>query len=82
MFEVGDRVYYVSGRHATLRSNPKKGSIHECVGTIDFARGSSLGVKWDNGTHNSYSDIDLIHAKGCKPNPNAAFRIRKHNIGR
>lgn len=54
-FKKGDRVkiattsrYYKDGD----RANPK-----DCEGTID---NNYLGVKWDNGTHNSYNETDLV----------------------
>jgi len=77
-FKVNDRVFYISGRHGKHRSNPLKGSMYECVGTVTKSEGR-VDVRWDNGSQNSYIKNDLCHAgdDAMGPNPNMAFRIKK-----
>jgi hypothetical protein len=79
--KVGARVNYVSDNHGQSPANPLIGTHYECVGTIDSYRmdGQSITVKWDNGTHNSYSARDLALASGNGgADPNRAFRLKKH----
>lgn len=77
MYKAGDRVYYTSGIHGQSRNNPLFGSEYECQGTISHAGDIYVQVSWDNGTHNSYSAIDLTPAEGGKQNPNLLFRLKK-----
>jgi len=78
--EEGDRVYYVSGIYSASNSNPLKGTVFECQGTI--TRAFTYGyadVTWDNGRVNSYTDNDLkiVGSKLSRNNPNTAFKSRK-----
>lgn len=84
-FEVGDKVYYVSGQHGARSNNPLYGTSYQCQGTVikcgegDYC---SIEVKWNNGTTNSYYRADLagIDKRGLpyfKSDPNKAFLHRK-----
>lgn len=85
LFQEGDRVYYVSGRHGKYGNNPLRGSEFECEGTVtsrDTLGGLDTQVNWDNGTTNSYSFGDLRLVSEFQPalhanNPNAAFQRSK-----
>lgn len=64
MFKIGDRVELVTDRHGVREDNPLKGTVFACVGTVDRVTDTkygslSIGVQWDNGKHNSYSQADL-----------------------
>jgi hypothetical protein len=79
--EIGDRVNYVSDNHGQSPANPLVGTRFECSGTVlnVIMGGDSINVEWDNGTHNSYSNRDLVLASGNGgAEPNRAFRLKKH----
>jgi hypothetical protein len=62
MFNIGDRVYYISGSYTLGRSNPLKGSSYECQGTVVHSDGFITRVLWDNGISNSYfgNNLELV----------------------
>jgi len=68
----GDRVYLVKERFGrSSPKNPVKGSLYECIGTIDTMEDCDNGdlnirVDWDNGITNNYSDHDLEKANIMK----------------
>ena len=84
MFDIDDRVFYVSGAHRTGESNPLLGTTYECPGSVIEVRGdSSVSVRWDNGERNSYNNGDLMYAhlvEGKAMNPNSAFRMKKRKL--
>ena len=77
IFNVDDRVHYISGRFGSTHSNPLKGGDYECEGTvtsIDY----DLLVKWDNGGRNAYGTKDLEHVHVLKfTNPNTLWKTRR-----
>jgi len=77
IFEVGDRVYYVSGRHGKGDSNPLRGTMYECKGIVDYSTTGDCTVQWDNGCHNSYTHNDLEPVYTDKSNPNFLFKHRR-----
>jgi len=80
MFNLGDRVVYVSGAHGRGSNNPLAGTQYECQGTVmieDKGMGFPIQVLWDNGKTNSYSSGDLDHVAAGKTNPNTAFFLKK-----
>ena len=82
-FKLGDRVFYVSGRHGVAENNPLRGSNIEHPGTvvIDDKNGFPLKVLWDNNCSNTYEHSDLAYAdefsSSSAINPNRAFRMKK-----
>jgi len=82
---IGDRVYYVSGKHGQSESNPLNGTKYECEGTVvDNVQsyGLTLRVNWDNGESNIYGIKDLVVIGKPNPaDPNEAFQRKKCRSG-
>ena len=78
--KIGDRVYYVSGKHGCTPNNPLKGSEYECQGTIKEIStwSTSIVIRWDNGASNGYNESDLRIASVGPYDPNKVFRAKKH----
>lgn len=63
--EVGDTVWYVSGRFTTGYSNPLHSNLlySHVIGTvIRIDADGRMQVSWSNGNHNLYKETDLVIA--------------------
>ena len=62
MFNIDDRVYYISNSYGSSKGNPLKGGENECQGTVYHADVDTCRVHWDNGCSNGYlyDDLELV----------------------